>query len=493
MGIIDRLRGVLPADRFRAALQGVYAPVYEDAVWVSLLMGDASRALEAAERARARSLLDLLEGGAQVAERDDRALAAEADGDASDDPEARLLTELRRWRGELNALYSRIGLGSRESAAAARTRSQRAREVGDEIARVESRLASSRRYAEAYRDPPGADQIREALSPGSALVEYAVARGELVAIVARRGCPVQAARLGPVSRVGRLLERWSLQVGRARARGMEEARSPRLREAAIVELRSLYDALLAPLADALAGADRVIASPCAELLACPFHALHDGRGHLVERLEVSLTPSAALLAMRAEGRAGAGALLVGVADDDAPDIDREIEDLGALIPDARRLTGGEATVGGLRSSACGVSVLHLASHATHTPGSAMSARLRLADRWLTARDLYSLRLDGAVVVLTGCETARAEGGDEQLGLVRGFLGAGARAVIASLWPVHDQSARRFVATVYARALAAGSPAPTRAALTFGAREWIDNGEHPAAWAPLVWFGRGENA
>ena len=73
-----------------------------------------------------------------------------------------------------------------------------------------------------------------------------------------------------------------------------------------------------------------------------------------------------------------------------------------------------------------------------------------SDGLLSFREIFDLKLDADVVILSACDTAGAAsasasreagimtGGNYALdGLVRAFIGAGARSVIASHWPVPD--------------------------------------------------------
>jgi CHAT domain-containing protein len=73
-----------------------------------------------------------------------------------------------------------------------------------------------------------------------------------------------------------------------------------------------------------------------------------------------------------------------------------------------------------------------------------------SDGLLSFKEIFALRLNADTVVLSACDTAGAAtieatrdagvatGGNFALdGLVRAFVGAGARSVIASHWPVPD--------------------------------------------------------
>ncbi len=65
-------------------------------------------------------------------------------------------------------------------------------------------------------------------------------------------------------------------------------------------------------------------------------------------------------------------------------------------------------------------------------------------------DIYNLRFDAELVVLSGCRTAigTVMRGEGLIGLARGFLYAGARRVIASLWRVEDRATAALMAAFY---------------------------------------------
>ena len=65
------------------------------------------------------------------------------------------------------------------------------------------------------------------------------------------------------------------------------------------------------------------------------------------------------------------------------------------------------------------------------------------DGFLRTHDIYNLKLPAELVVLSACETARERRDGEGLeGLTRGFMYAGARRVVVSLWNVNDKATAR---------------------------------------------------
>ncbi len=97
------------------------------------------------------------------------------------------------------------------------------------------------------------------------------------------------------------------------------------------------------------------------------------------------------------------------------------------------------------------SVIHFATHflmSRSIPRQAMIA-LSLSQGGntdiLTPVEIGRLRLDGTVVVLSGCSSGEADvlPGEGLLGMSRAWLAAGAGAVVASRWPVPDDSGDLF--------------------------------------------------
>ena len=94
-----------------------------------------------------------------------------------------------------------------------------------------------------------------------------------------------------------------------------------------------------------------------------------------------------------------------------------------------------------------------------------------APSYLTAGQVQEWRGDADLVYLSACETAvgPARFADGLPGLQRAFLRAGARGVIATLWPVEDVYASLFAADFYRR-YTAGTPAAR--ALSETQRSWM---------------------
>jgi CHAT domain-containing protein/tetratricopeptide (TPR) repeat protein len=285
--------------------------------------------------------------------------------------------------------------------------------------------------------------------------------------------------------------------------------------------RRLSNTLLGPAIGELPPSiTRLVIVPDGALHRLPFAALPlaDG-GPLIARFGISLAPSLAVarLLIRRPA-AGAGPILAlgdpafGSHPATAPraELMREAFDAAGGLPrlvasadEARRAAGyAEGSVLRLgedaseaflkHTSLTGFRVLHFATHALVDDRTVARTALALApgggeDGFVTAGEIAQLSLDADLVVLSACRTADGMlvGGEGVQGLTAPFLQAGARAVLATLWPVSDRGAARFEAQFY-RALAGGAPAGE--ALRRASQSAIAGGEPAAEWAAFVLVG-----
>ena len=111
-------------------------------------------------------------------------------------------------------------------------------------------------------------------------------------------------------------------------------------------------------------------------------------------------------------------------------------------------------------------ILHFSAHATVDRMHPDLSAIELSDASesgksspgnLMALDIYGLRVNTQLVVLSACETAdgRDVAGEGAISLARAFLYAGAKSVISTIWPVADTPAALFSMAFYRSML--GSP------------------------------------
>jgi CHAT domain-containing protein len=112
---------------------------------------------------------------------------------------------------------------------------------------------------------------------------------------------------------------------------------------------------------------------------------------------------------------------------------------------------------------------------------------RPQDGFLRLHDIYNLRLGADLVVLSACQTAlgREIQGEGLVGLTRGFMYAGAPRVLASLWNVDDRATAELMKQLYVAVLKQGEP-PAAALRAAQVSMWRSGRwQSPYYWAAFV--------
>lgn len=152
-----------------------------------------------------------------------------------------------------------------------------------------------------------------------------------------------------------------------------------------------------------------------------------------------------------------------------PGAEFEAAVVASVVPAAESsfLVGEEATKEAALRSMPGASLIHLACHgqAAMTPHGLDAALSFDHGRPVSAAEILDIDLSAArLVVASACETGVIPGyetADEALALSTVFIGAGAAAAIATLWPVDDYATSLLMARFY-EALVESPEAPAHA-------------------------------
>jgi CHAT domain-containing protein len=249
--------------------------------------------------------------------------------------------------------------------------------------------------------------------------------------------------------------------------------------------------LIEPVQAEMEGLDSLVIVPHGPLHTLPFQALRLGGRYLIEQFSLSVDPSAAVFkycqekpAQRQGRQPFSGkALLAGVPDEQAACVTEEIEGLAKIFDETQVLLGEQARLNNFRQTASSSGLIHLAAHGIFRPEAPLLSSIHLFDGWLAVQDIYNLDLHAELVTLSACETGLGydAGGDDLVGLVRGFLHAGARSLVVSLWMVEDESMARLMKSFYSFWLAGDSKAK---ALQKSQLDLLKIYGHPFYWAPL---------
>ena len=130
--------------------------------------------------------------------------------------------------------------------------------------------------------------------------------------------------------------------------------------------------------------------------------------------------------------------------------------------DAKLLTGVQATIAGVRTALAGNSaIVHFATHVITAPGEFRSGLIALSlDNsggmgLLGPGEIVARPVTSSLIVMNGCHSAqgRTLPSTGLMGLTRAWIGAGAKAVLATGWDVPDTAAQSLMTDFY-RALRA---------------------------------------
>jgi CHAT domain-containing protein len=137
-------------------------------------------------------------------------------------------------------------------------------------------------------------------------------------------------------------------------------------------------------------------------------------------------------------------------------------------------------------------MLHISAHGQYRIDQPEFSYIQLADGPLYTDDLFQYDLPYELVTLSACETARsrAAAGDELIGLGRGFLFAGAGALIASLWRVEETLTSQLMDVLYQQLDCGASKAAALREAQLALMR-ANPGLHPAFWGAFELIGNAD--
>jgi CHAT domain-containing protein/Tfp pilus assembly protein PilF len=486
---IESIRTQLASDQYRATFLRRHQDVYEGLIDTLMQRhesspgtGDDRRAFAVLERARARSLVEAI---------------AEARLGAEDQPDQdldRREKELNVRLAELQKRLMQTGVNEDERLDLQQRLSLAEQEF--ERLKVEVKLRKPHAAPLSYPSPISIEEAQGMLDDRTAMVAYVVTAGNVFAFVITTDT-FYAERLPVPAHVMRARVQNYVDLIVREDGGWREVS------------RRLYDDLVAPIRKLLpAGVSRLVLVPDDALHYLAFETLVGGADlqretgqtpsrYLLEDFAISYAPSATVLAELTESASAsqigeraniavfadpavAPMLLAANASATGGTVARSLYAEEGLqvtrIPfsaaEARAIeqyagsrgkiyTGAEASESRFKADQLDrFRVLHFATHGLISQHVPARSALVLApgvdeDGFLQVREIYELKLESDLVVLSACQTARGQlVGDGVRGLAQAFLHAGAKSVVASLWDVNDERTASFMDSFY-RHLAEG--------------------------------------
>ncbi|HSE37585.1 MAG TPA: tetratricopeptide repeat protein [Blastocatellia bacterium] len=488
-------------------------------------------ALETYEQARARSLIDVL---------------AEASADIRQGVDPGLRERERSLQQMLNvAADRRMRLfGGQHTEKAAAEVQGKIEELLTQLFAVEAELkASSPRYAALTQPAPlHLAEIQTAVTDDATLLlEYSLGeqRSYLWVVTATSFSSYELPSRATIEAAARRC--YELLTARNRYVKFETAdeKRERVRQADAEypqAATALSQMLLGPVAAQL-GRKRLLVVPDGALEYLPFAALTvPGQTSFVPLMvhhEVTSIPSASTLAVlrrEIQGRAAAAKVVAVFADPVFDKTDERVKgdvsrnagghhgasasgaEALARLPYTRQeaeailalapATGRKAALGFEANRAAAMSeelskyrLIHFATHSfldsMHPELSSIALSMldrqgKPQDGFLRAHEVFNLRLGAELVVLSGCRTGLGKEvkGEGLYGMTRGFMYAGSKRVMVSLWDVQDQATARLMSDFYRELLGSKRPSASAALRAAQIAIWREG-----RWqAPYYWAG-----
>ncbi|MBD2337429.1 CHAT domain-containing protein [Calothrix sp. FACHB-156] len=243
-----------------------------------------------------------------------------------------------------------------------------------------------------------------------------------------------------------------------------------------IELKQLYKILIQPISHLLPTDPKipVFFIPQDNLFLIPFPALQDAEGKfLIEKHTIVTAPSIQILELTQKRsvevpETSLEALVVG--NPKMPTIPLteppvELKNLAwakteaqAIAPflNTQAITGADATKAYITQLLPKARLIHLATHGLlddirqlGIPGAIALSKSDEDNGFLTAGEIYDMKLNAELVVLSACSTGQGKiTGDGVIGLSRCLIAAGVKSVIVSLWSVEDLSTALLMVKFY---------------------------------------------
>lgn len=513
VGIIELQRRRIRVTEARAFLVGARMSEYTGLIRAYLGQKDYAHALEAIERAHARSLAEI------VFERNFRPT----------DVPRELLDKQNALTEKRNAAYYKLSVLDPQADAAIidQLREQirhftiEQRDLANQIRQTSPRFAHL-----IYPEPPTISQIQAELDPGTILLTYFVDESETYLFTVTNSSPVGLSRIAVTRRdLNNLIDTLMMRVGLRGGTGVVQDLS-----------RTLYDLLIKPVRGEIDSAKRVLICPDGMLQKLSFSALQltenattAGSASAGRRFLAELKPLHFIVSMGVYGEvrkrevaplAQAQETLLALGDPEykssaggGQQIVREcgtVRDVLSPLPLTREQVetirdlygdhalvrlGAQASKTTLRNESGKFSVIHIASHGFVEDCDPLGSFLALTPEGDPSEGLLhafeimdSLQLRADLVVLSGCQTGQGEISKSEgvIGLTRAFQYAGARSVLVSLWEITDNSSSELMKEFYRQYKNGVSKdeALQRAEVKLIKSEF----SHPYFWAPFVLVG-----
>lgn len=486
---IESIRNGIGLEEHRASFMANAQNIYRDMINLQIELKNNEKAYEYYEKMKTRNLLDILEGAFLIFD---------------DEMSKEEIEQERALENNLRVINKEI---SNYSLKEGNTRSldslvTHLRTVRREFDQAKSNLIFNHPEMKDKIDEGEPINSKAALNLISKDIEaglaYLVLEDEVICFVLRNK-----------GRRDKYIKTYKIDIGKDE---LEKKIISLLKNWKTSDSKYLYNKLISPIVNELNGVTRLCLIPDKSLNSLPFHALlnEESGKYLINDFSIFYVNSLSVLhKLRLSSPKGKEKLLAfGNPDfgkkglltykgilEPLPATEDEVLAIGKIYNErAKVFIGVDALEENFKEHSLDYGIIHLASHGLLDELNPMYSSILLtadeySDGFLTAREILKYELDADLVVLSACETATGKliEGEGLLGLSRAFFGATVQSIVASLWPVEDQSTRILMEYFY---MNLNNGMQIVEALRSAQISLMNDSKykHPYFWAPFILLG-----
>ncbi len=261
-----------------------------------------------------------------------------------------------------------------------------------------------------------------------------------------------------------------------------------------------YNLIIAPVVRDIK-TENLIIVPHGVLHKVPFAALTDGNNCLIDKYNLSILPASSVIEYVVKKRNPNQKKLLAFANPVTDYVplgfsEIEVNNIAKLFSNKEVYSKDKATEGIAKEKSTDPDVIHFACHGEFNERQPLQSGLLLAkdkdnDGYLQVHEIFGMNLENAnLVTLSACETAlsKIQGGDDLVGLSRGFIYAGTPSILATLWNVDDRSTSILMKHFYENWQEKGMSKPEALRQAQITLKNMPDYKHPYYWAAFEMVG-----
>ena len=300
------------------------------------------------------------------------------------------------------------------------------------------------------------ETLQNALNTNEILLDYFVTENEtLIFALTKDGIAVQKAEItkSDVQKMSATIAQMLLNIESTQSQTEKEL----LLKGYSWYAKTVYESIIKPVEQHLRNKKRLLLVPHLGLHLIPFcvleHPLADVK--LGTLISIVYLPTAEMLVRQNKEKTPPNnTLIISNPLDDLAHASRESYVISLTAPNAKVVSWKFAEKNYVLAKMSNYGIIHFACHAKFNPKNPLFSYFLLSGpntrTRITLNDIYSIKINAQLVVLSGCETGvgNTDTADEISCFQRAFLFAGAKAVLVSLWKIDDYSTSVFMDYFY---------------------------------------------